>query len=512
MSYAEKFAAIFDGLQEAYGTYRVDRKNANGKNTGKATVHREPRTINLWENHLSGDGDALGIIPINADNMVRWGCLDIDQYPLDHSALVKKIRALKIPMIVFRSKSGGAHCYFFSTEWMSAKDMQETLHHVGAALGYGDVEIFPKQIKLHLQRGDVGNFLNLPYFDHENGLRYAIQNDGSAATLEEFFELYEKFVQTPEQLLALTVDTDEVQPIKDGPPCLQHLCAQKISEGSRNNGLFNIGVYLRKAFSDSWENEILKYNNDCIDPPLPLNEVNTVARQLNKQDYAYKCKDAPINAFCNAQLCRTRKYGIEAAASGAIIANLRKYNSQPPVWFLDVNSEPVELDTDTFLNQTIFQKACVEQLNFMPRSLTRQAWENRITGLLSEMNENDDSIIEVSEDASTSGRFYDHLEEWCTNLQQASDRDEILLRRPYTDEEHRLILFRLRDFENHLKKVKFTEFKTHKIAQRLRDLNGKSTVVKIKGKPVRVWAIPSYETRPVELDTPDFKPAEDPPF
>ena len=54
MSYAEKFSAIFDGLQEAYGTYRVDRKNANGKNTGKATVIREPRTIDLWENHLAG--------------------------------------------------------------------------------------------------------------------------------------------------------------------------------------------------------------------------------------------------------------------------------------------------------------------------------------------------------------------------------------------------------------------------------------------------------------------------
>ena len=512
MSYAEKFSAIFDGLQEAYGTYRVDRKNANGKNTGKATVIREPRTTDLWENHLAGKGDALGIIPINADNKVRWGCLDIDVYPLDHGELIKKIRTLKLPMVVCRSKSGGAHCYFFVAEWMAAKDMQETLRHVGAALGHGDAEIFPKQIRLFLQRGDVGNFLNLPYFDFENGLRYAIQDDGSAATLEEFFELHKKHVQTPEQLLALTVDTDEAQPIKDGPPCLQHLCAQKISEGSRNNGLFNIGVYLRKAYSDSWENEILKYNNDYIDPPLPLNEVNAVARQLQKKDYIYKCKDAPINAFCNAELCRTRKHGIDAASSDMTIANLRKYNSQPPVWFLDVNSEPLEMDTDTLLTQGVFQKACVEQLNFMPRSLTKPAWENRITGLLSEMNQNDDSIIEVSEDASTSGQFYDHLEEWCTNLQQASERDEILLRRPYTDDEQSLIFFRLRDFENHLKKVKFTEFKAHKIAQRLRDLNGRSTVIKIKGKSVRVWTIPSYETRPVELDTPDFKSNKEVPF
>ena len=32
------------------------------------------------------------------------------------------------------------------------------------------------------------------------GLRYAFNDDGSAATLEEFFGLYEAHVQTPEQL------------------------------------------------------------------------------------------------------------------------------------------------------------------------------------------------------------------------------------------------------------------------------------------------------------------------
>ena len=54
--------------------------------------------------------------------------------------------------------------------------------------------------------------------------------------------------------MALQVVTvKETKLIADGPPCLQILCAEKISEGGRNNGLFNIGVYLRKAFPDSWE-------------------------------------------------------------------------------------------------------------------------------------------------------------------------------------------------------------------------------------------------------------------
>lgn len=67
----------------------------------------------------------------------------------------------------------------------------------------------------------------MPYFDAEDGLRYAFNDDGTAATLEEFFGLYEAHVQTPEQLEALTQAQVESTAIVDGPPCLQTLCAQK---------------------------------------------------------------------------------------------------------------------------------------------------------------------------------------------------------------------------------------------------------------------------------------------
>ena len=505
--------AIFDGLKEAHGYFKIEKTAANGKAQGKAGVTREPRTKKLWENHLSGKGNGLGIIPINEDNMCKWGCIDVDQYPLDHKLLVQKIRKLKLPLVVCRSKSGGAHCFLFSKEWVEAKDMQKSLQHMSAALGYGESEIFPKQVKLHLDRGDVGNFLNLPYYDHENGLRYAFLDDGTSADLNEFIELYEKYAQTPEEVVKLQiVDSGETDLMKDGPPCLQILCKQRISEGGRNNGLFNIGVYLRKAYPDSWESEILRYNMEFLSPPLPLPEVNIVAKQLDRKDYAYKCSDAPISAHCNKELCRTRKFGIGAAVAGATIANLRKYNSTPPVWFMDVNGEPLELDTDALMSQPMFQKSCMEQLNFMPRSVQKAQWESRISTLMTEMRDNESAIIEVAQDASISGQFYDYLEEFCSHLQQAQDKEEILLRRPWTDEEEEVTYFRLKDFESYLKKNKFFEYKSHKIAQRLRDINGDSMVLKIKGRAVRVWKIPAFESADVELKTPSFGNQEEAPF
>jgi hypothetical protein len=509
----QKFMSIFDGLKEAHGYFKIENTGSNGKAKGKAGVLREPQTQKLWENHLTGTGSGLGIIPINSDNMCKWGCIDVDQYPLDHKMLIEKVRKLKLPLVVCRSKSGGAHCFLFSKEWVDAKDMQKSLQNMSSALGYGDSEIFPKQIKLHLDRGDVGNFLNLPYYDHENGLRYAFLDDGTSATLEEFYTLYDTHAQTPEEIIKLQiVDAGETNLMRDGPPCLQVLCKQRISEGGRNNGLFNIGVYLRKAYPDSWESEILRYNMEYLSPPLPLPEVNIVAKQLNRKDYAYKCSDAPINSYCNKELCRTRKFGIGAAVAGATIANLRKYNSTPPVWFMDVNGEPLELDTEGLMSQPMFQKACMEQLSFMPRSVAKQQWESRISTLMTEMRDNESAIIEVAQDASISGQFYDYLEEFCSHLQQAQDKEEILLRRPWTDDDEGITFFRLKDFESYLKKNKFFEYKSHKIAQRLRDINGDSMVLKIKGRAVRVWKIPAFENGDVDLKTPAFGGQEEAPF
>tara|TARA_E500000305_G_scaffold111470_2_gene124581 strand:- start:2054 stop:2590 length:537 start_codon:yes stop_codon:yes gene_type:complete len=177
---------------------------------------------------------------------------------------------------------------------------------------------------------------------------------------------------------------------------------------------------------------------------------------------------------------------------------------------MDVNGEPLELDTEALMSQPMFQKSCMEQLNFMPRSVAKLQWESRISTLMTEMRDNESAIIEVAQDASISGQFYDYLEEFCSHLQQAQDKEEILLRRPWTDEEEEVTYFRLKDFESYLKKNKFFEYKSHKIAQRLRDINGDSMVLKIKGRSVRVWKIPSFESADVDLKTPSFNQEEAP--
>ena len=57
--------------------------------------------------------------------------------------------------------------FLFTTEFVPAKLMRDKLMSISAILGFGNAEVFPKQIELK-SADDTGNFLNLPYFNPIN--------------------------------------------------------------------------------------------------------------------------------------------------------------------------------------------------------------------------------------------------------------------------------------------------------------------------------------------------------
>ena len=131
----------------------------------------------------------------------------------------------------------------------------------------------------------------------------------------------------------------------------------------RNSGLFNLGVFLRKKFPDEWQKRLEQVNHEHMQPPLSSQEVLAVAKQLQKKDYFYKCNDQPISGHCNSPVCRTRRYGIGNSGGMPLFSNLTKQDSEPPVWFLDVENGRLELETEELLNQVRFQRKCMDALN-----------------------------------------------------------------------------------------------------------------------------------------------------
>ena len=484
MELAARFHSLFAGNDRAHGTFSVNADRAtDGKKTGTARVLREPPTTDLWAKHLKGES-GLGIIPIKDNNCCHWGAIDIDVYNLDHAALIKQVEKHNLPGIVCRSKSGGAHLFFFFDKEVPAEDLQPKLISIAAMLGYGGSEVFPKQQKILADRGDTGNFLNMPYFAGSRTTRYGYNNQNESLGPAEFIEFAKSRTIAPDTFLELRTQHKKAEELlPKGPPCLQHLAAQGFGEGSRNNALFNLGVYARMSNPDKWEEDLHKYNQKYMVPPLDGKEVDIVISQLRKKEYFYKCEDQPIVSFCNKDVCITRKFGIGPGQRSNDLGSLTKINGDPPIWILDVDGQRVELGTDAFVNQKAFQRDCMNQINIMPRTMSSKAWEGRIQVLLAAL-----TVVEVPPEATSKGEFFDHLTTFCCDRAKGVDREDILQGiAVWTDGR---VYFQVKDLKKHLTQYQFTSYTAVRIGLRLKEMGAEKTFWNIKGRGVHVWGIP----------------------
>ena len=492
----EKFKFIFDGLEDAYGLqYPAAKPNGQGKVKGSVKIVREVVTDELWNSHLQGKEPGLGIIPINRKNKCSWGCIDIDNYPFDHKELIKQINKIKLPLIVCCSKSGGAHIFLFTQDKVSAELMRNKLIEIAAVLGYANKEIFPKQISLNDPK-DVGNFLNMPYHGGNKSTRYAFTKEGKKATLEEFINLYTD--NAVKDLNTLTI-TGNVDAIKDGPPCLQTLCAQGIPEGQRNDGLYNIGVYLRKFDPDNWEKLLDTYNVKYLKPPLGSAEVENVKKSLRKKDYFYKCKQQPIVSFCNKALCRTRKFGIGGAdRQMPVVSSLSKYDTKPPIWYLNVEGKRVELETEELQMQSRFQKKCMDVLNQMPPKLKEEEWRMLINELMTDVE-----VIPSTGDSDPLSRLQRYLKDFCTNRTQGKVITDLRRGVPVAIEDEVTFLFE--NFWTHLTKKKWDKSERWTELQ-LSNLGANTKTVRLDPKTVwRVRVIKISDMEKIRITLPTLK-------
>ena len=502
--FAERFMSLFAGMEEAHGCYILDKKPELGKKAkGKAFTKRDPITKAHWKRHLDGK-ETLGIIPIRADNSCMWGAVDIDEYDLDLATFSRIIYKKKLPMFPLRSKSGGCHLVIFLSEPVAASVLQNKLTEIAASLGYGKSEIFPKQTKVLVDKGDLGNWLNMPYFGGEDSSRYCLDQKGESMTPAVFLAAAEQGRLTEKQLL----DIDAAPPVdelEDGPPCLQSLVSQGFPQGMRNNGLFALGVYCRKAYPDSWAAMLEEFNQKYMDPPLESKEVQTISKQLDKKDYHYKCNDQPLSNFCNSAVCRVRAFGV-GGGSVPSMANLRKIPTDQPVWFLEVNGSTLEMNTEQMQMQAKFQKLCMDTLNVMPPKQSEKQWQTIIQNLL-----NNCENLDIPPEAGLADQFSDLVYVFCSDTRlKATSRDDLLLGKPWSgthpqNEEQTRVFFRIKDIEDFLIRNGFRHYTRSQMISRIQSLGGEAHFFNIKGKGTNVWHLPEGEEQTEKFDLPEMK-------
>ena len=495
----KRFLELFAGLDRAHGTYTLSGKITDkGKKQGHALTKTEPATEELWQQHLDGKY-GLGIFPLKDDGTCKWGAIDVDIYNLDFTKLEKDLSKIKLPLIVCKTKSGGAHIYLFLKNFSDAKLVRTKLMEAAVTLGYSGVEIFPKQIRLASEK-DFGNWLNMPYFDSNKPTRHAIK-DGKKLSAEEFLNLAESSLINEDDLRNIILEKDPA--LENGPPCLQSLSKMGFPDGTRNQGLFNLGIYVRKRYGeDDLAHHLDEMNQKFMDPPLGHKEVAGIVKAVMKKTYNYRCNDQPICDFCNRQICLGRKYGVGGGSDdvGVEIVGIIKVKTDPPTWIVDINGSRIEMDTETLLLQRKFQKAVLEELTIMTNLIKPPKW----TALMKEKCENAEEQ-EAPSDAGSKGQLINYLEDFCTGYAQAQSRDEMILGKPWTDEKEKRTYFRSADFQKFLQQQRFVGFDGRKLWNALRTLGAKHHQFHEKGKNIQCWSVPAFSEQTEDFSIPSIK-------
>lgn len=522
---------LFEGHASAHGTHGEPIQDGLKwliKTTARTL--REPVTLELWEQHLSGERP-LGVIPIREDSSCSWGSIDIDIYDADLLDVVQRVQAAEIPLVPCRSKSGGLHLFLFLTEPQPAASMRAVLRDMAARLGLSkkadgttDTEIFPVQSQVLTERRDVGNWMVMPYFGstYNGKLReqVGVKKTGAEQTVGEFLSLAERSRLTPAAFEELqrrpsppsvpsqrrrgNGSAPPAEPFADGCVCLEHMVAGGRMADGRKRTLFMMGLYYKRADPANWKRRLEEANGLFFEPPLPSDEVTGVLRQLSKKDYEYTCSTEPMSAHCDAKRCRMRKYGVGRGGVWPVITGLSKLDTEPPIWFLDVDEMRVEATTEQLLDYKSMMRLFASRGNRVFRVMKQSDWVDSLIEPMENL-----TVLEVPNEVGTPGRFHEMLEDFLVNRWRGQNREDLFRGKPWEDTEGNCSTpmgmpkhyFRLQDLQKYLIREGLRDLSRGQITILIRQLGGMSYQFMIKGRCCATWWVPSD----VVQSTPDLE-------
>lgn len=476
----QRFAAIFAGRVSAFGRMFIDDK---GHKTVK--TYNEPPPTDAYQKHLEGDGPFFGVIMIREDDTCFFGAIDVDDDGIDLYELEAKVTAHNLPLVVCRSRSGGAHLYCFLREAVSAKLLIEALKKFRTVLGHeknsnGTVtEIFPKQAKVPI--GGTGNWINIPYFDADNTNRYAVVGQRQL-TLSEFLEHAVNRSVSEHGLLEWA--DPALGPFKDGPPCLQELHKRDFPEGGRNNALLNVGIFFRMQQPSGWEEMLQSYNHE-MESPLDDKEIGQIVRNLERHtEYSYTCKNHPIEALCQRKQCKKQEFGIgwfskkKRLDAMPELASLIKITSEPPRYRVAVNGVQIDCSLDEIYSPALFKKLCLAKLNLVVGKPKEFEWDELVRELLETM----------IEEPAPEDPLRLNLRDFLATRHKSDSVDDVLLNKAAL-ENHR-VYFRGTDFATWLRKRDIRRDYNELYTTLMRTEGLTTERRKLKGADTELWSVP----------------------
>lgn len=484
-----EFASAFTGNMRAHGVFIADTAplKPGEKRGGTSYTKKEDVGINFYKDHLEGTA-RLGIVPIREDATVLFSVIDVDVYDSEHSLILTTINKYALPLLPFRSKSGGLHLYIFYEGLMPAKGAIQFMDQLRMIFGLNKkTEIFPKQSQLNSE--GVGNWINLPYYDADNTVQYLIGPKGEKLSLLEALVAIRKCKVSKKNATALL----ESLPLYDGPPCLQHFIMHAPTEPTSNcnNYLFSLARYYKSKYGDDYQQHVIEANN-ALQDPIKINELlSTIISSHNKREYSYLCNEEPLVSLCNKEECQKRKYGIGGDEISALnFEEFTQFNADPPWYEWKVNGVILKFySEEDVINQGTFRALCMRYLNILPSRMKFAAWDKIVGRALKNKIL---KAIDVADDISSGAQFMRHLCDYLTKRVKAANKKQIAMDRVFEDVDISSYIFKHATFIEYLQQKQFKVFSQTQIQDRLRQLGGepKKYYVDKEVGTIRVWALP----------------------
>lgn len=452
-----QFAQLFEGRQDCFGIYRVLENRADGKQKGKGTTYpneRYPDRVLLlqdWLDHLDGK-QMLGIVPVRPDGTCCWFAIDVDDYAVNLRILSVEIERQELPLVLCRSKSGGAHLYCFINGYIQASLAIDLGKKWAKELGYERAEVFPKQARFDDDKAK-GNWIIVPYYGRDRAADFALGIGGEQLDFDSFLLLASAKEITPAEASAfLTVQKKKMGPedvFAQTPPCIQKLMESGIHEGGRNNTMRHFGTYYQKLDAhfgtDDWRDKLQGANNTYCDPPMGWDEMDHIIKSIARKQYEYGCKIEPMCSLCDKAACLKRTFGVgeEKVQYGEFeISSMLKIDSRPPIWIPKINGTDIEMDTDTLLNPRKFRMAVADILNILVPQIKQTHHDAIIAPIMASA-----LTIEPMEEMTMDGKVMSIFQEWTKNMVLKSrSMDDLEKGLPFYNKEDNTIYCRGADF------------------------------------------------------------------
>ena len=515
-SLVKDFADLFSGNLRSYGQWDPA--------TGNMITEKAEVTEEHYRAHLEGRV-GLGVVPVTDGGTCKFGCIDVDNHgkgsdgsDIDIAALAAKIEHYRLPLVPTRSKSGGCHLYLFGQDYLPAKLVIRLLNSWRDMLQIKThVDIFPKQDSLVTSSGEksLGNWINLCYFKAEDTVRYAVNEKGEPISFELFVQMAQSKRVTVEQLQEMAAREH-----LEAPPCIQKMIHTGVESGSRNDAMYNVVVYLKRARPETFFDDAMALNKTMFDKPLGPAEAKKVIRSASRRDYLYKCSEDPCKSLCDRKVCVTREFGIsmdeakdlDAQDSLPQFTDLIEYQSDPPRWGLHVNGTLIaNIPTIILRDPAAMGNLIFERIKINIPKISQESWRRRVLDpLVPNLR-----VVEVPKEASASGIIVAKFNEFVQKADLTSDGTNTEDRKALTRNIPvvqvingvRCVVFKGTAFSEFLKRNKAEVLHGMDLWIALRrDCGADHEKMRIPGgKVINVWYAPITEEHEVKIDEPVFR-------